>query len=223
MARAVSGAAERRRSPRAPVRGRVVLHGDHAPGSGTIENLSLGGVMVRVFDVPARTDVLDIELHLPTTTTIRLSGRAVRSERRDSMARVAIKFDDVDADAEDAIADEVVAAYAAAQRRPVLLIDDIEDRRIDVAAALRDRQMTPLIPTTPLEAIDLLSSPERHVEVCLMSSRFGDHRGREIANVIVESFPWVKIMYVGSDAATVADDVAATWDEIEQRAWRSPA
>src|SRR5690348_8612730 len=136
---------ERRHSLRAPVHGTAVLIADGGVIAGAIENLSLGGVLVRS---RARVHGVDVELHLPAARVF-ATGTSVR--RRDE--RVAIRFDDLSADAEDAIEDEIVRALGAARTRPVLIVDGVEERRLDIADALRDRAMTPLTPRTPLEVV----------------------------------------------------------------------
>jgi hypothetical protein len=99
----------------------------------------------------------------------------------------------------------------------VLIIDGIEERRMDLADALRARNMTPLTPRTPLEVVDALSSPHQHVEVCLVSGRFGDVLGRELAAFIHEAFPWVKVMVVGRDVGETADDARCAWDDYSNQ------
>ena len=212
---------ERRRALRAPVHGVAVLHRDRGAARGHIENLSLTGVLVRVReravtpDAPEGTEWCDVELRLSPTAKLVLVGQVVRIEARRGELWIAIRFDGVSPDHEDAIEDRVVRAFEGAPRRPVLVVDGVEERRTGLADALRDRRMTPLTPRTPLEMIDLLSHPDRHIEVCLISSQFGDLRGREIATAIHEAFPWVKVVFVADDASTTVDDVQAAWDEIE--------
>ena len=210
-------ASERRRALRAPVHGGAVLYGRRAAIHGAIENLSLTGVLVRSRETVGRGISVEIHLHLPEAGRPAVRGHVVRAERHEDGTRIAIQFDRVSADAEDAIEDEVVATLNAAQRRPVLVIDGIEERRLDLAEALRARHMTPLTPRTPLEIVDCLSNPRQHVEVCLVSCEFGDVHGRELASFIHEAFPWVRIMYVGRDAAETADDARWAWDDYSNQ------
>lgn len=212
---------ERRRSLRAPVHGHAVVHGEQTAVGGTVVNLSLGGVLVRVRDVPGRTEGLELELHF-TGATLYLLGSAVRVERDDDGALIAFQFVSVSADAEDAIADAVVAAFAAARRRQVLVVDGIEERRRDVAAALRAREMTPLVPTTPLEVVDLLATQGSQIELCLVSARFGDHVGLEIADVIREAFPWVRVLHLRGNGETAAEDAAAALEDLVSWSYRPP-
>jgi hypothetical protein len=208
---------ERRRALRAPVHGEAVLHGRRAAIRGQIENLSLSGVLVRAREMVGRGISVEVLLHLPAAGKPAVRAQVVRAERHEDGSRIALRFDRVSADAEDAIEDEVLAALNAAKRRPVLVIDGIEERRLDLADALRARHMTPLTPRTPLEVVEALSNPHQHVEVCLVSCEFGDHHGRELAAFIHEAFPWVRIMYVGRDAAETADDARWAWDDYSNQ------
>jgi hypothetical protein len=205
---------------RAPVHGVAVLHRVRGASHAHVENLSLSGVLVRMRErasgpAPESTEWCDIELRLSPTEKLVLVGQVVRIEARRGELWIGIRFDEISPDHEDAIEDRVVHAYEGARRRPVLVVDGVEERRTGLADALRDRRMTPLTPRTPLEMIDLLAHPDRHVEVCLISPSFGDLRGREIATAIHEAFPWVKVVFVADDAIATVDDVQAAWDEIE--------
>ena len=51
-------------------------------------------------------------------------------------------------------------------------------RRVELATRLAARGMTPLAPRTPLEAIDLLTRTQLHVNVCLLAPSFGQTRRR---------------------------------------------
>lgn len=226
MGQVVPGS-ERRRALRAPVHGVAVLHRDRGPAQGHIENLSLSGVLVRVReratppDAPAGTEWCDVELRLSATVKLVLVGQVVRIEARRGELWIAIRFDGISPDHEDTIEERVVSAVESTRRRPVLVVDSLAERRDGLADALRDRRMTPLTPRTPLEMIDLLSHPERHVEVCLISPHFGDLRGREIATAIHEAFPWVKVVFVADDAIATVDDVQAAWDELDALSFAS--
>lgn len=208
---------ERRRALRAQVRGEVVLRRDRKSFRGTIENLSLGGVLLRSrdrLDDTEAPDSVDVELRLPRSRAIALTGEVRRLEVRDGELWVAVRFDPPGADGEDAIEDQVVSAFVAARRRPVVVIEAEDARRDDLAAALRARRMTPLVPRTPLEVIDLLSQGEQRADVCVIGGRFADHEGGELARAIREAFPWVRVVHAADDARAAADDVAAAWDQI---------
>jgi len=215
LARGTSPFIDRRRALRAPLHGTAVLHGDRAAVNGNLEDISLTGARLHVRDLLGRTDALEIELHLTRTIRIVVTAEAVRTERRDDGPRLAVRFLELSADHEDAIEDAIERALASARLRPVLVVDGIEDRRLDLVDALRARNMTPLTPTTPLEVVDLLATPEHHVPVAAIGARFADIHGREMAAMIAETFPWVRIMVIGNDAGEMATDIAAAWDDLD--------
>jgi len=209
---------ERRRSLRAPVHGHATIHGERWAVGGAIENLSLGGARVHLAEPPERTEALEVELRLPNAQ-LRVTGRALRVDQRETGVRVALRFDPLSSAAEDAIADAVVTSYTMSRRRPVLIVDGIEERRLDLAEALRARRMLPLTPRTPLEAIDAMMGPSPP-EVAVVSAHFGDTPGADIAGAITDSFPWVRILYLGKDPLAVVDDIEAMLDEFDEQTWR---
>jgi hypothetical protein len=211
---------ERRRALRAPVHGTVVLHRRRGAVRGRIENLSLGGVLVRSrdrsVDVPGEVDV---ELRLRGGAVV-VTGRVIRIEIDGEELAIAVRFDPVPPESEDAIEDEVVGAVAAGKSRPVLIVDGVEERRRGLAAALRDHKMTPVVPRTPLELMDLLSCHERRVDVCLLSPQFAGMPAMEIASAIRDAFPWVRVIVADddSDANSAAKTAQAAWDDLDS-AW----
>jgi hypothetical protein len=210
---------EKRRALRAPVHGHAVLHGDRAATAGVIHNLSLGGALVRVGEVLGRTDALDVELRLPSARRVMLRGHGIRVDREGDGPRMAVGFDRVPPDAEDAIEDAVITALSATRARHVLVVDAIEERQLDVAAAMRARELTPLTPRTPLEAIELLGDPANQIDVCAVSARFADVAGGELTAFLKEAFPWVRIVRIGDDAIAVADDAVEAWHDVEDLTW----
>jgi hypothetical protein len=189
-------AAERRSALRVPVRGVAVFYTEDGATHGTIENLSSSGALVSVRALLGEQDV-DLELKLGDETGW-VSARTVRIERRSSShVRIAVAFDRVEDNVRAAIETAIEHAVRAAQRRPVLVIDDKRSRRIELANKLAARGMTPLVPRTPLEALDLLTRTQLHVNVALLSA------SSELHGVLAESFPWVS-------TAPISDDIEAT-------------
>jgi hypothetical protein len=215
----VRAGTEKRRALRAPVHGHAVLHGDRSAAAGVIYNLSLNGALVRVREALAGGDSLEVELRLPNAKRYRIPSHTVRVDRLDDGPRMALGFDRVSADAEDAIEDAVVMALTATRARRVMIVDAIEERRIDVAEAMGARGLTPLTPRTPLEVIDLLGDADRQIDVCAVSARFADLAGRDVTDFLKEAFPWVRIVRIGDDAVAVADDAAEAWRDVEELAW----
>ncbi|HSD89662.1 MAG TPA: PilZ domain-containing protein [Kofleriaceae bacterium] len=188
--------AERRSALRVPVRGVAVFYGEDGATHGTIENLSSSGALVSVRGMLSDQD-LDLELKLGDETGW-VSARTVRIERTSpTRARIAVTFDRVEDHVRVAIENAIDHALRAAQRRPILVFDDQRSRRIELATRLAARGMTPLVPRTPLEAIDLLTRTQLHVNVAILAT------GSELATLLAESFPWVS-------TAPLSDDIDAT-------------
>ena len=195
---------ERRRALRVPVRGNVVVGGVR----GTIENLSSSGALLDVGGPPA-AGALDVELKLGSDTA-RVSARAVRIERTAARWRIAVAFDGVDSQMRAAIETAIAQALRAAQRRPILVIDDRIGRRADLVSLLAARGMTPLAARTPLEAIDLLTRTQLHVNVCC----FGDTT-QELRALVADSFPWVTTAEISDDLEATVDRAVEAWSGTE--------
>ena len=199
---------ERRRALRVPVRGVAVFYAEDGAMHGTIENLSSSGALVSVAGVPY-DDNLDVELKLGDETGW-VSAKTVRIERMARRWKIAVQFDRVDDNMRAAIDGAIDHALRAAQRRPIMVIDDRASRRVSLATRLAARGMTPLAPRTPLEAIDLLTRTQMHVNVCLLAPSFG-HTVEQLRALVSDSFPWVT-------TAEISDDVEATIDRAVE-AW----
>lgn len=214
---------ERRRALRVPVRGIAVFYAEDGAVHGTIENLSSSGALLNVAGVPFE-ESLDVELKLGHETgwvsarTVRIERTSRRSGSHRSGAngdasrgwRIAVEFDRVDDQMRAAIEGAIDHALRAAQRRPILVIDDRPSRRVNLATRLAARGMTPLAPRTPLEAIDLLTRTQLHVNVCLLAPSFGQSVD-DLRTLVSDSFPWVA-------TAEISDDVEATVDRALE-AW----
>jgi hypothetical protein len=190
------------------VRGIAVFYAEDGPTHGTIENLSSTGALVSVAGVPNNKS-LDVELKLGVDSGW-VSARTVRVEKTAKRWRVAVAFEHVDPSVAASIDAAITSAISAAQRRPILVIDDRIARRTDLVTRLAARGMTPLAPRTPLEAIDLLTRTQLHVNVALLAPSFG-HTAGELRALVSDSFPWVS-------TAEITDDVEATVDRALE-AW----
>ena len=193
----MSDLAERRSALRVPVRGVAVFYTEDGATHGTIENLSSSGALLTVRGVPATEQDLDLELKLGDETGW-VSAHTVRIERYSpTRLRIAVTFDRVEDRVRAAIETAIEHAVRAAQRRPVLVVDHSRARRVELATKLAARGMTPLVPRTPLEAIDLLTRTSLHVAVAMLDAT------SELHGVLAESFPWVS-------TAPISDDIEAT-------------
>lgn len=214
---------ERRRALRVPVRGVAVFYAEDGAMHGTIENLSSSGALVTVAGVPFDEN-LDVELKLGDESGW-VSARTVRIERasqsvqdaglvgsvtRGRRWRIAVQFDRVDDQMRAAIEGAIDHALRAAQRRPILVIDDRPARRVNLATRLAARGMTPLAPRTPLEAIDLLTRTQLHVNVCLLAPSFGQSI-EDLRTLVSDSFPWVTTAEISDDVELTVDRALEAW------------
>ena len=200
---------ERRRAMRVPVRGVAVFYGEDGAMHGRIENLSESGALVSLAGTLIGSDEVEIELKLGVDTGW-VTARPIRIERGMRRLHVAVEFAHLDEPVRVAIETAIASALRAAQRRPILVIDDHVARRTDLITRLAARGMTPLAPRTPLEAIDLLTRTQLHVDVCLLAPSFG-HSSAELRSLVSDSFPWVR-------ASDISDDLDATVDRALE-AW----
>jgi hypothetical protein len=200
---------ERRRTLRVPVRGIAVFYGEDGALQARIENLSSGGALVSVEGPAWRDDAYDVELKLGLESGW-LSARTVRVERGRRRWHMAVAFERIEPPLRAAIEQAIEAALRAAQRRPILVLDDNVARRTELITRLAARGMTPLAPRTPLEAVDLLARPQLHVNVCLVAASFG-HRVADLCAQVSESFPWVATAEIGEDLEAVVDRALELW------------
>jgi len=198
---------ERRRAFRVPVHGVAICYGDHVL-RGTIENLSSTGALINVSGTPA-TGSLDVELKLGSQSG-RVRASSVRVEKGTRRTRIALRFDELDDKVRAAIDAAIDHAVIAAERRPVLVIDDNQRRRAMLHALLEAHGMAPVSARTPLDAIAVLTNPHLAVSVALLAPSFG-HTLDALRHLVSESFPWVR-------AAEISDDVDETIEAAEH-AW----
>jgi hypothetical protein len=193
---------------RVPVRGIAVLYASGGPLHGMVENLSQTGALVSVASRPPE-DHLDMEIRLAEGSGW-VVAQIVRVEPHARQWRIAVAFERVDDSLREAIEASIVAARAAAGRRPILVIDENSDRKRDLIARLANRGMTPLAPKTPLEAIDLLTRSQLHVGVCLLAPGFGVP-SNDLRAVLTDSFPWVSVAEITDDLDATTHHAINTW------------
>ncbi|HEY1556947.1 MAG TPA: PilZ domain-containing protein [Kofleriaceae bacterium] len=207
---------ERRRALRVPVHGVAVFYGEDGAMHGRIENLSKSGALVSVAGVPTADGDFDVELKLGVDSGW-ASARTVRVDHPHRKARrwtIAIEFEQLEAPIRAAIESAVEAALRAAQRRPILVLDDDHRRRVALLRRLAARGATPLAPSTPLEAVDLLARSDQHVAVCLIAPRFG-HSAAELSTLVHDSFPWVTTADITDDLDSTVDRAMDAWSGTE--------
>jgi CheY-like chemotaxis protein len=214
---------DRRCSLRVPVRGFAVLQAVSGTGPmhGSIENLSRTGALVNVSTRPP-IDHLDMELRLSegdgwiTARTVRVERVGLglfahaRHAKQRSRWRIAVVFDRVPPNMRDAIQSAIDHALCAAKRRPILVIDSKTERRTSLVTRLESEGMMPLAPKTQREAIDLLTSAQLHVSVCMLAPGFGVERG-DLATMLADRFPWVTTAEIDDDVDATATRAIAAW------------
>ncbi len=206
---------ERRRAMRVPVRGVAVCSaqsGESGTVHATIANLSASGALFLARGEIAESQ-LDVELKLGLDSGW-LSARTVRVERLASHIRIAVVFERVEPRLRASIDAAIEGAIRAAERRPVLVVDDQSARRHDLVAQLAARGMTPLAPRTPLEAIDLLARSHLHINVALLAPSFGQSSA-ELRALFAESFPWVTAHDISNDINATVEAAASAWSSSE--------
>jgi hypothetical protein len=198
------------------VRGVAVFYGEDGAVHGRIENLSESGALVSLAAGRETEDLdrsaIDLELKLGVDTGW-VSARAVRVERTRNHSQrlhVAVAFDHLDDGMRSAIETAIACALRAAQRKPVLVVDERLARRRDLAAHLGARGLTPLVPQTPLEAVDLLARAQLHVAVCLVAPSFGQSAA-ELRTLVTDAFPWVSTTDISDDLDATVDRAVAAW------------
>lgn len=208
----LSSDVERRRGLRVPIRGEAVLHTSEGGCHATVENLSQSGVLLSLPCAPDldRGSTVDVELRmLGGGGWIR--GRTVRVDRVGGRWLVALEVVELDAAFRARIEGAIAAALSTVERRPVLVIDSCSDRRERLSEKLVAHGLTPLTPRTPLEAMDLLTQPQMHVDVCIVGDSF-DFDSDTITEVLTDSFPWVTTEEVDDDLEDTAVRAARAWN-----------
>ncbi len=202
------GDVERRAALRVPVHGIAVCYGAQAPLRGTIENLSSSGALVSMTGTPA-TDSLELELKLGIHSG-RVTARTVRVERTARRTRLALAFDELDDRVRAAIDAAIDHAVIAAERRPVLVIDDNAPRRAALVGALEGQGMSPVAARTPLDAIAILTNPHLAVSVALLAPSFG-HSLEALRLLVSDSFPWVRDAEITNDVFSTLERTHEAW------------
>jgi hypothetical protein len=174
-----------------------------------IENLSQAGALITVTQRPHEPE-LDLEIRLAGGAGW-ASARTVRVEPYGGQWRIAFAFERSDEALRGAIDAAIRAARGAARERTVLVIDENSDRKRDLVHRLSDRGMTPLVPRTPLEAIDMLTRSQLHSGVCLLAPGFGVP-STDLRAALTDSFPWLSVAEITDDLEATTHQAITTWN-----------
>lgn len=185
------------------------MYAKAGPLHGMLENVSQVGALISVAIRPLDAE-LDIELRLAGGAGF-ASARTVRVEPHGRDWRIAVAFERVDDSLRAAIEVAIKAARGAARERPVLVIDENSDRKRDLVTRLSRQGMTPLVPRTPLEAIDILTRSPMHSGVCLLAPGFGVP-STDLRQALTDSFPWLSVAEITDDLEETTHQALDTWN-----------
>jgi len=209
-----------RHSPRARVYGHAIVHAPTGVAHREIENLSVGGVLLR----PSLEAPILLSPGTPVTAEIFLAGsfgwveQAGRVRWRDRCGFLAIAFEDVSAELEDEVEDEVLLELEAARFPRVLIVDRSPERRKGLAAALRRAGRLPLEASTPLEAIELLEECHEHLDGAAVAGQLTQTGGEELVQFLRDTHGDVRIVVMtdepppASERPTESED--GNWSSI---------
>jgi hypothetical protein len=183
---------ERRRNFRAPGRSAAVVHGSHVSLRGELANVSLGGALIRCAPGPAPVPGRG----LPLWIELELGGRWVTQRgraRRCDIGELAIEFDEVLTDTEDAIEDLVLAAVESHRAPRVVVLDPSAPRRRRVSEALRRAGYESFEAATPLEAIRRVETSSEEITGVAVAERGSGTTAGALVDYFSESNPHIKI------------------------------
>jgi len=183
-----------------------------------VENLSLGGVLLQA-EAGASIELsigmpVVIELHLVGPAASWLAGRG-HVQRLPSGERFAVAFDDLSAELEDVIEDEVLAAVEATARPRVVVVDRSDQRRRRLTAALRRAGCRPLAAATPLEAIALIEQSRTHAAAVIVAEQLTQTHGDELARFFAQLHPELRVAIIREPGSTEGHDGVVTLDDAD--------
>ena len=167
-------------------------------GRYAVQNLSLGGALLHGAPGMAPGHDVEVLLRLPGSGEVLLDGRVLRSRRvAPSHAEFAVRFGEIDVDAEDAI-ESIVERELVRARHPVVVVAGLRRsvRRM-VERAARRRGLEPLPAYTPLEMIRLLENLNVRVVAVALGTRSARIRPIEMASFLASLYPQVRRVLVG--------------------------
>jgi len=205
---------------RAHVCGDAIVHAPTGVAHCEIENLSVGGALLHpLLEVP-----LEIEPGTPVTVDLHLAGtsswvgQSGRVRWRDRGGSLAIAFEEVSAEFEDEVEDEVLLDLEAVRSPRVLVVDRSPERRRRLAAALRRAGCLPLSASTPLEAIELIEESHEHLAGAAIADELTQTGGKELVQFLRETHPNVRIVII-TDEPSLQPGIAS--GEPEDGGWSS--
>jgi CheY-like chemotaxis protein len=189
---------ERRRWFRVSARGSVVLHAASV-ARGRVIDLSSGGMRVGLMGTNGfrSDDAVDLDVHLDgvAATWVPLHGTVVRV---DHGREIAVRFDAVPADFEDAVEDEILADVESERVAQVLLVDPDATRRRPLAEALRRNGCHVVELATPLEVIQRIGESHTHAWLIAIAETFPETVAEELRSYLAGTKTRAELIVVGA-------------------------
>lgn len=189
---ASSTPAERRKSFRIALeRARAKVVTDRSAGTYRLVDVSVGGARLRGSPpLPVGTP-LELSVHLPGKRMLEAHGHVLRQIGRGRGARadVAIAFEPLGAEGEDAIEDTVLR-HLRRSREAVVVFDEPSRRSGPGLRAVRA--------ATPLGAISALESAPRTARAVLLGPTVGGVPSEEFAAFLADAYPHISRVFLPS-------------------------
>ncbi len=172
-----------------------VLRAGGCAGPFVVDNLSAGGALL-IGGTEWRTgERFELQLRLQSGAELRTSAAVLRCERRRDEAFVAVQFQNVPPEVEDALQDAVAEAieHHRAQAASAIVVVTPWPHDVEVVSGAISRSgATPLIVTTFLDALRWLQDPRVLVKALIVDADAESGSGMEALEWCAEEFPAVR-------------------------------
>jgi hypothetical protein len=172
-----------------------VLRAEGCAGPFVVDNLSAGGALLLGGSGWRPGETFEIQLRLHSGAELRTSAAVLRCERRREEMSVAVQFQNMPADVEDALQDAVAAAleHHRAQAAAAIVVVTPWPHDADVVSGAISRSgATPLIVTTFLDALRWLQDPRMLVKALIVDADAESGSGMEALEWCAAEFPAVR-------------------------------
>jgi hypothetical protein len=193
---------ERRKFFRIPISGKALLqHGDKLDGLYELENLSIGGCMLRAGPVCALGDAVGVTLHVDGESDIELPAKVVRNEHAPEGATVGLCFTDTDPLFEDRIQDLVMRSIEREQRSEILVVHAHPERVTQLFDTMRDVGQSIISARTPRDAFAILEGAAERIRMAIVAPVVGTSNAKDIVKLILRRFPHVHCVLLSRGGA----------------------
>lgn len=185
-----------------------------------VKDVSTGGALLQGRPLPPIGTELEVLLLLPGQRPCVTDARVLRQVRPDdSPACVAVEFDDVNADVEDAIEDFIMAEFLRERRPSALIAASIDPQSEALARSLRLVGCPAASVKTPLEAIARLEQPHQEIATVFLGTQLGGVQCREFAEFLARAYPSLRRVLVsagdpGFSSVNVHAVLPAPWTDV---------